>query len=169
MSGLSENGSAETAGITIGDVITKVESIPVSNVAELQEQIGKFRPGDKVNVSLVRDSKELTLPVILKNKEGNVGIIKKEKPVEKPVLALGASFEQITKEEMNRLKIQNGVRISKLGNGKLAGAGLREGFIITSIDKKKINTLEDVESALKNKQGGVLIEGIYPNGVRAIS
>lgn len=167
VSGLSENGSAETAGISIGDVITKVESIPVSNVAELQEQIGKFRPGDKVNVSLVRDNKELTLPVLLKNKEGNVGIIKKEKPVEKPVLALGASFEQVTKEEMNRLKIQNGVRISKLGNGKLASAGLREGFIITSIDKKKINTLEDVEGALKNKQGGVLIEGVYPNGVRA--
>lgn len=167
VNGLSENGSAETAGVQIGDVITKVEDFGVDNVAELQEQVGKYRPGDKIKVTLVRADKEITLPVILKNKEGNVSVIKKEQKIEKPVLALGASFEQLTKEEMGKLKISNGVRIAKLNNGKLAGAGIREGFIITTIDKKKINTIDDVESALKNKQGGVLIEGVYPNGMHA--
>jgi len=171
VSGLSENGSAETAGVEIGDVITRVEAFGVNNVAELQEQVGKYRPGDKISVTLVRGNKEITLPIILKNKEGNVSVIKKEKPVEKlvdkPVLALGASFEQLSKEDMGKLKISNGVRIARLHNGKLAGAGIREGFIITSIDKKKINTIEDVESVLKSKQGGVLIEGVYPNGTRA--
>jgi S1-C subfamily serine protease len=167
VNGLSENGSAETAGVQIGDVITKVEDFGVDNVAELQEQVGKYRPGDKVKVTLVRADKEITLPVILKNKEGNVSVIKKEKPVEKPVLALAASFEQLSKDDMSKLKITNGVRIAKLHNGKLAGAGIREGFVITTIDKKKINTIEDVEAALKNKQGGVLIEGVYPNGMRA--
>jgi serine protease Do len=167
VSGLSENGSAEQAGVEIGDVITKVEEIDVKNVAELQEQVGKYRPGDKIKVSLVRSGKEMNLPVVLKNKEGNVGIVKKEKPAEKPIFTLGAAFEQVTKEEMTRLKISNGVRISKLQNGKMAAAGIREGFIVTSIDKKKVNNIDDVESALKNKQGGVLIEGIYPNGMRA--
>lgn len=167
VSGLTEKGSAETAGIEVGDILTKVEGIPVSNVTGLQEQIGKFRPGDKVTVTVLRNSKELNLPVVLKNKEGSLGLVTNAKPVEKPVLALGASFEQPAKEEMNRLKIANGVRISKLNNGKLAGAGIREGFIITAIDKKKISTIEDVEGALKNKQGGVLIEGVYPNGTRA--
>ncbi len=167
VSGLSENGSAEKAGVEIGDVITKVENFGVNNVAELQEQVGKYRPGDKISVTLVRNNKEITLPVVLKNKEGNVSVIKREVPVEKPVLALGASFEQISKEEMNKLKIANGVKITKLNSGKLAGAGIREGFVITTIDKKKINTIDDVEGALKNKQGGVLIEGIYPNGMRA--
>ncbi|HXB41639.1 MAG TPA: PDZ domain-containing protein, partial [Bacteroidia bacterium] len=167
VSGMSENGSAETAGIVLGDVIKKVEDFDVKNVSELQEQVGKYRPGDKIKVTLVRGDKEITLPVTLKNKEGNVSVIKKEKPVEKPVLALGAAFEQLTKEEMSRLKISNGVQITKLQNGKLAGAGIREGFIIMNIDKKKISTIEDVEAALKNKTGGVLIEGIYPNGMRA--
>jgi len=167
VNGLSENGSAETAGVEIGDVITKVEDFNVNNVAQLQEQVGKYRPGDKIKVTLVRSSKEITLPMILKNKEGNVSVIKKEKPVEKPVLALGASFEQLSKDEMSKLRIANGVKIAKLNSGKLANAGIKEGFIITSIDKKKINTIEDVEGALKNKQGGVLIEGMYPNGTRA--
>jgi serine protease Do len=167
VSGLSENGSAEQAGIELGDVITKIEEIEVNNVSELQEQVGKYRPGDKIKVSLVRSGKEMSLPVILKNKEGNIGVVKKEKPAEKPVFTLGAAFEEVTKEEMARLKISNGVRISKLQNGKLAAAGIREGLIVTTIDKKKIATVDDIESALKNKQGGVLIEGIYPNGMRA--
>jgi len=167
VSGLSENGSAEQAGIELGDVITKIEEIGINNSSELQEHVGQYRPGDKIKVSLVRNGKEMTLPVILKNREGNVGIVKKEKPVEKPILTLGAAFEQVSKEDMAKLKITNGVRISKLQNGKLAAAGIREGFVVTSIDKKKVNTIEDIESTLKNKQGGVLIEGIYPNGMRA--
>lgn len=167
VSGLSENGSAEQAGIEIGDVITKVEDMSVNNVSALQEQIGKYRPGDKVKVSLVRNGKEMELPVILKNKEGNVGIIKKEKPAEASILTLGAAFEQVSKDDLAKLKLSNGIRISKLQNGKLAAAGIREGLIITNIDKKKVTTVEDIENTLKNKQGGVLIEGVYPNGMRA--
>ena len=167
VSGLSENGSAEQAGVELGDVITKVEDIEVKNVSELQEQIGKYRPGDKVTVTLVRSGKEMSLPVILKNKEGNVGIVKKEKPAEKPMFLLGAAFEQVSKDDLAKLKINSGVRISKLQNGKLAAAGIREGLIITSIDKKKVETIADIENTLKNKQGGILIEGIYPNGMRA--
>ncbi len=167
VSGLSENGSAEQAGIQLGDVITKIEEIDVKNVSELQEQVSKYRPGDKIKVSLVRDRKEMILPMVLKNKEGNVGIVMKEKPADKPVFTLGAAFEQLSKEEMTKLKITNGIRVSKLQNGKLAAAGIREGLIITSIDKKKVNTIEDIENTLKNKQGGILIEGVYPNGTRA--
>lgn len=167
VNGLSENGSAETAGVQIGDVITKVENFSVHNVAELQEQVGKYRPGDKVNVTITRGDKEITMPVVLKNKEGNVSVMKRERPAETAVLALGASLEPVTVEEMSKLKINNGVKIKKLNNGKLASAGIREGFIITSIDKKKVGSASDVEQALKNKQGGVLIEGVYPNGMRA--
>jgi len=65
------------------------------------------------------------------------------------------------------LKIENGLRINKLVAGKLLSAGIQVGFIITNIDKKKIATIEDIKAALENKKGGVLIEGIYPNGMRA--
>ena len=51
--------------------------------------------------------------------------------------------------------------------GNLSSAGIREGFIITYNNKKPIRSTEDLENALKTKQGGVLIEGIYPNGMKA--
>ena len=113
----------------------------------------------------------MKFPVVLKNKDGNTSIIKKEAIAEvkeaKAISQLGASFESVSKSDMKKLGIQNGVRVAELQNGKLFAAGVREGFIITSIDKRKVSTAEEINEAVKNKQGGILIEGVYPNGMHA--
>ena len=81
--------------------------------------------------------------------------------------ALGADFIEATREELNRLRIDNGVKVSKLSEGKLERIGIKQGFIITSIDKKKVSTVDDIKNILSNKTGSVTIEGYYPNGARA--
>ncbi|MFL5763014.1 MAG: trypsin-like peptidase domain-containing protein [Bacteroidia bacterium] len=163
--GVVEGGSGEEAGIKEGDVITKIGDYSVNNVPELQEQISRYRPGNKVNVTLTRNNQEKVVPVILKNKNGNTDVV--AKPKVEVISTLGASFEEVSKEDMKKLNIENGLKITKLAAGKLLSAGIREGFVITSIDKKKINTVDDIKSSLETKKGGVLIEGIYPNGMRA--
>src|SRR5688572_719760 len=162
VAGLTEDGAAASAGIKEGDIITKVAGNTVNTSPELQEQVSRFRPGDKVDVTLVRSGDEKVVSVTLRNKNGNTGIVKNEM-----VSLLGAEFEAISVEEGSKLGIQNGVKISKLNAGKLRSAGIREGFIIESIDNKTVSGTDDIISALKNKTGGVLIEGIYPNGMRA--
>ena len=99
------------------------------------------------------------------NKDGNTDVVLK--PKVEVISALGASFEDLSKEDMKKLNIEYGLKIAKLGAGKLLSAGIKEGFIITSVDKKKIATIDDIKATLENKKGGVLIEGIYPNGMRA--
>ncbi|MBL7883521.1 MAG: Do family serine endopeptidase, partial [Bacteroidia bacterium] len=165
VNGLTSGGSGEEAGIKEGDVITKIGDAEINNVPELQEQIGRYRPGDKVNVTLKRNNQEKTLAVVLKNKNGNTNVV--EKPKIEVVSALGAAFENVSETEKKKLGIENGLKITKLNAGKLLSAGIKEGFVITSVDKKKINSLEDIKSVLENKKGGVLIEGVYPNGMRA--
>lgn len=167
VNGLTEKGAGEEAGIKIGDVITKVENVAVKSTSELLEQIGKFRPSDKINVTVMRDDKEMVLPVTLKNKDNSLGVIKKAEVIRTSINSLGATFEEMDTEALSRMKIANGVKISKLSPGKLSGAGIKEGFVITSIDKKKVSSVKDIQSYLENKSGGVLIEGVYPNGMRA--
>lgn len=162
VAGISDGGAAAAAGIKEGDIITKVGGNTVNSSPELQEQVGRFRPGDKVEVTLIRSGSEKIVPVTLKNKDGNTGIVKNEM-----VSLLGAEFEVLSREEGNRLGIQNGVKITKLNAGKLRSAGIREGFIIESIDNKTVKGTDEIISALKDKTGGILIEGIYPNGMRA--
>jgi serine protease Do len=165
VSGITKDGAADEAGIKTGDVITRVGAIKVSNIPELQEQLSKFRPGDNVLLTVKRKNQEREFNITLKNKFGNTEIIKKEIP--STALALGASFENAGADEMKKLKITQGVKVVKLDNGKLKQAGLREGFIITAIDNKPISKVSDVEAAIEGKKGGVLIEGVYPNGMRA--
>lgn len=165
VAGLMDGGSAEQAGVEEGDVITKVGNVAVSTSSELQEQVGKFRPGDKVLITLNREGKEKELSVLLKNKNGNTSVVKTEKTT--AVSTLGATFENISNDEMRKLKIENGLKVASLSPGKLRSAGIREGFIIITIDKKNIKSIEDLNTVLDNKKGGILIEGVYPNGLRA--
>ncbi len=163
--GVLAGGAGEEAGIKEGDVITKIGEAEVNNTPELLEQISRYRPGNKINVTLTRNNQEKLLAVVLKNKDNNTDVV--TKPKIEVVSTLGASFEEVSSDEKKLLNIENGLKVSKLGAGKLLSAGIKEGFVITSVDKKKISTIEDVKSTLENKKGGVLIEGIYPNGMRA--
>ena len=163
---VSPNGSAETGGILAGDVIVKIGDVEVNKVSELQEQISKYRPGDKISVGMRRNNEPLTVALTLKNSKGNTAVVKQEKSAE--LNLLGANFEPISANDMKRLNVKFGVKITRLSNGKLRSAGIKEGFIITKIDKKEIHGNEDLQSALENKEGGVLIEGIYAqNGLKA--
>ncbi len=167
VNGVSLGGSAQDAGIEEGDVITKVQDVAVSSVSELQEQISRYRPGDKVNVSLNRNNKEITLPITLKTLDNTTKLVKKSEVTSEMINSLGAEFQQATQDELSHFRLENGVRVNKIGVGKLAQIGIKEGFIIISIDKKKVSEASDIKTLLENKKGTVTLEGLYPNGFRA--
>ncbi len=164
VNGLTDGGAASSAGLKQGDIITKINGVSVKSSPELQEQVGRHRPGDQIAVTVIRDNDEKNFTVTLRNKEGNTNVTKNETEL---VNALGAELSTVTSQEQVKLGIESGVKIKDLNSGKLRSAGIKEGFIITSIDNKKVKSVEDVTSYLQNKKGGVLIEGIYPNGMRA--
>jgi len=75
---------------------------------------------------------------------------------------LGADFEKIDKETAKKNNIDGGVKVISLFAGKLRKeTQIREGFIITHIDGRKVVNVDDLMDALENKEGGVMIEGIY--------
>jgi Do/DeqQ family serine protease len=167
VNGISAGGSAEDAGIRKGDVITHIHDIAVGSVSELQEQVSRYRPGDKIKVAITRDSKEINLPLTLKTFDNTTQLVKKSDLIEKKYLALGAEFSDLNEDELTALRIENGVKIQKAGNGKLAQVGIQSGFIITSIDKRKTRSAKELKNLLDNKTGSITIEGFYPNGMRA--
>ncbi|MDD3878270.1 MAG: trypsin-like peptidase domain-containing protein [Bacteroidales bacterium] len=159
------NGSGLDAGIKEGDIITHIDGTKVNSTAELIEIIATKSPGDNVIISYVRGDNEEETNVRLKNRYGNYDIIEKDR--ENIAYLLGATFENASQEDLQRLNISYGVKVKTLESGKLYSAGIREGFIITHLDRTPINSVEGLLNALKTKRGGVLLEGIYPNGLRA--
>jgi Do/DeqQ family serine protease len=164
VNGLLDKGAAEGAGIQVGDVIKRVEDVSIKAVPELQEQIGRFRPGDKVTVTLERDGELLAVPVVLKNKFGSTQLLEQNPSA---LILLGATLQPISEDQKSKLAMDHGLQIKKLGAGKFKNAGVKEGFIITKVDKKPIHSPDQLSAALGTKRGGVLIEGVYPNGVQA--
>ncbi len=163
INGLREDGAAKDAGIKVGDVILAVNNIPVNTVSELQEQISRYRPNDQVDVLIKRNGKEKLFEVTLRNMSGSTDIVKKDESIS----LLGASFEPASDEEKDRLGISGGVKVVSLKAGKLLSAGVREGFIITKINNKSVDNIDDIEDIIRDIDGGVYIEGIYPDGLIA--
>ena len=157
---VGEDSAADKAGIESGDIITKVNDVLVGTSPRLQEIIASKRPGDKVEVTVRRNGKDENFNVILENAEGTTDIMKKEK---KEVLnLLGADFETLDKAVAKKLNIDGGVKVSRLYPGKIRKeTQMREGFIITHIDGKKVTDIEDVAAILEDKKGGVMLEGTY--------
>jgi serine protease Do len=164
VNGLSEDGAAAEAGIKEGDIIVAIDGIAVKNVPALQERIGTYRPGDVVEVNVVRNEELKKMKVTLRNQRGDTGLVPKTSEV---LVKLGATLEPVSTDEMRKLGIHKGIKVKGLGKGKLKDAGVREGFIITRVDRKEIGSPEEVAKMLDRKGGGVLIEGVYPNGLTA--
>ncbi len=162
---VTESGAAKGAGVRAGDIILNIEGIQVNSTSELLELIGQHRPGDKVNLAVKRGDKEMNFQVTLKNRDGNVSIVKREDFDIQTVL--GAGFAPVPDKLKSDLDIESGVQVTSLTDGKLSNAGVRQGFIIMRVDGKPVGTKEELTSLLANKKGGILIEGIYPNRTRA--
>lgn len=163
---VTEAGAAQKAGIKPEDVIIKVGDVSVNNTTEFMEQVGKYRPGDKVNLELFRDGKNLQLAVTMQNQDGNFQL-KAKADDNLQLEEMNAEFAIASPTELGKLKLDNGVKVKQLNGGKLSEIGIKPGFIITRIDKEKVFKPEDIEAILNKKQGGVLIEGYYPNGMKA--
>lgn len=166
---LLEDGPAVAAGIKEGDVIVRIENADVKSVSELQEQVVRHRPGDRIAVTVNRNGSEKVLNVILRNKNGNTELVTKNSEKTEAIAALGAQLENLTNRESEKLGIRGGVRVKDLGNGKLSQTDIREGFIITKVDGQPVNSADQLLDALQAKKGsGALIEGVYPNAPNSI-
>ncbi len=160
-----QGGASEKAGIQKGDIILKINESAVNSSSELKEQIIRLRPGDKINVTIMRNNTEKQLMLVLENSEGGTAVLTNSSNGESKVL--GATLKELSDKERISLGIRNGVKIIKLERGKLSSAGIKEGLIITQIDNQTVKTTDDVVRILSNKQGTTLIEGIYSNGMQA--
>lgn len=161
-----ESGSAAGADIKVDDVIIGIDGKVVRSFADLQEALAKHRPGDKVAVKLMRDKKEKTVNVTLKNEQGNTKIVK-----DAGMDILGAAFRELPDDLKKQLNLGYGLEVTGVNGGKMGDAGIRKGFIILKANGqaiRKVSDLEDVlKAAVKSPDQVLFLTGIFPSGKRA--
>ncbi len=166
VAGVVEGGGAEDAGIHAGDVILSINDKPVNSTSELTGIIGQYRPGDKVVVKIRnKDNDEEYLTVTLKDKNNSVDIVKAPESFYSD--ELGAWLVPANKDELNRLGISKGLKVTELDDGILKRGGLTKGFIIYNINGTGVNSERSLKSALeKSKGNAVKLKGVYPDGMK---
>lgn len=149
-----ENGSAEEAGLKENDVIVKLDDQNVNTVAELQEQVGKHRPGDKVSVTYLRKGKESTVRLVMKNMAGTTEIVTANMMDNE---VFGATLEAVSSSEKRSFNIDYGVKITEIGDGRFRELGMKRGYIILSVNGKKVTSPSEVR---EYTNGGTLLKAI---------
>jgi S1-C subfamily serine protease len=77
----------------------------------------------------------------------------------------GASLRNATEDEADKYDTNGGVIIEDVSKGKWKDAGIKDGFMITSINNRPVKNVNDLRALLRNSTGeGVLIKGKYPDG-----
>lgn len=158
---VSPNGAADMAGIKVGDVLLDIAGTPVNSVAKLQETVSKYRPGDQVKLLIKRSGKNKVMEVTFKNLQGDTELIAAGEQF------LGAQFAPADKTLRYDLNIRSGLQVTDIGKGKLKSAGVNNGFVVVRVNKQPIGSLNDFKAIISQTNGGVLLEGIYPNGEAA--
>jgi len=153
------------ADLKEGDIIKSVNGTNTKNTNELQAKIGEYHPGDKVEIVYLRKGKLKTSSITLKNREGNTEIITSDNT--SMLKLLGVELEEVDAKLKEKLSIDNGVLVKKVYPGKLQKSGIQDGFIITAINNEAVGTVDELIASLENKKGGVLVQGVYPNGRKA--
>jgi len=152
------DGAAYGAGIKKGDFITKINGVPVYSPADMVGQIATYRPGDKITVSYVRDGKETTTNLTLRNLTGTTDIVKTS-----VFDKLGAQFQTLSKKGAQEMGVKGGVVVTSIGDkGAFSKTRMEAGYVILRVNGKEVLTVEDFRKEIEKSTGNVKLEGMYP-------
>ncbi|MCF6297215.1 MAG: Do family serine endopeptidase [Flavobacteriaceae bacterium] len=145
---IMDYGAAKDADLKANDIITNVDHIKISKFSDLQGFLGSKRPGDQIDITVLRDNTKKIIPVKLKNQFGKLKFGK----TDFSNYFIG-ELKPIPKKDVNKFDIDYGVKIIQLKNEILYKTyGIESGDIILAIEDKKVSTVDEVEQLLKKHQ-----------------
>jgi len=155
--GFSPNSGAQDAGLKAGDVIVKVDQMEITDFADLTISIGSKRPGDKVQVTYLRNGKENVTTVTLKDQNG--GTTARSKADLSVTEKIGANFEPLNDRFKTEYGLNSGVVTKNVTEGsEMAKIGVVDDYIVIEINGKPVNSQKDVEKILDKYQGNVQVK-----------
>ncbi len=155
----AKDGAAAAAGIKAGDYISKINGVPIVSGNDMVEKIARLKPGDKISITYLRNGKENTVNVTLKNKSGTYDIVKTS------VLDdFGVDFVTLDKKKAGEYGQTGGVVVKKINpNGLIdAQTRMRDGFIILRVNDKPVTTVDELSETIQKAGNNIKLDGFYP-------
>ena len=157
---IAKAGAASDAGLEEGDVIIGLNGTRVRSTSELQEYVGRYRPGDQVALEYWRKGKKNRIGLILKDGNNSIGTVRvKGDELEEE---LGFVMRDLSIEERRRIRIKGGAIVSSIRRGSIVyETNMQPGFVITSVNGDRVSNVMEVMEAVKNAYNSLTLDGYY--------
>ncbi|SRX55593.1 trypsin-like peptidase domain-containing protein [Aequorivita sp. CIP111184] len=136
--GIEKGSGADKGGIKEGDIIKQLDGVTVNKFADLAGYIGSKRPNDVVEVTVVRNGSEKTIPVTLVKLETF------------SIDDLGLEVKNTTPAELKERGLKNGVTVTRALTPDVAQYKL-EGIIITQLNDETVKDINDVKRIMTER------------------
>ncbi|MBX2889970.1 MAG: Do family serine endopeptidase [Saprospiraceae bacterium] len=153
------NGAAADAGMKVGDVVTGINNTRVKSTSELQEYVGRFRPGDQVSIEYWRTGKKSRIRVILKDLNNSTSLAR----VRGDELEgqLGFELRDLSRDEEQRLRLK-GAMVTSVRRGSIVFmTNMQPGFVISSVNGDRVNNAAEAIDAIRNAYNSLVLDGYY--------
>ncbi|MCB9307794.1 MAG: Do family serine endopeptidase [Lewinellaceae bacterium] len=156
---VTTNGAAQDAGLKIGDVILGLNTAHVKSPSELQEYIGRFRPGDQVSLDYWRSGKKYRIRITLKDINNSVAATRvRGDELEDD---LGIELRDLSGDEQRKMRIQ-GVMVTSVRRGSVIyNTNMQPGFVISSVNGNRVSSAAEAIEAIKNAYNSLVLDGYY--------
>ncbi len=153
---VEDNSPAENADIKAGDVILKFDGQKIERANQLQALVASRRPGDKVDVEILRDGKTEDKTITLKERNGEAIASNNSSESSSTTLeSLGLSVQDADDATLQKYDEKHGVVVTNVASGSEAEQrGLHQGDLITSVDNKPVKSTDDLEKSVNSHKSG---------------
>lgn len=157
---VQKGSAADKAGLKKDDVIIALGSAQITGMSNLQEKVNNFHPGDKVQITVLRDGEQKVFDVTFQAITTDNGTVQEDGSV----AFYGCMLRTPSKEKLEMLGLKKGVEIVTVGPGKMLDAGASEGFIIQYVNDQPVSSPKDVIDIAGKTKRAIFIEGVTANG-----
>ncbi len=154
------HGAAADGGLQAGDVILSIDNIPMRRTPELQEYIGRLRPGERVSLEYWRHGIRRRATVVLKDRNNSTASIPRATGLEFSQ-DLGFELRELTPEEKQRMRIRGAVVVSVRKGSIIHETNMVPGYIITSVNGNRVSNLAETVDCIRNAHSILILEGYY--------
>ncbi len=157
---VAKDGAASEIGLKKGDIVTRINDVPINSWTELQGTVASYNAGDKIKITYRRDGKEYDATATLTSKTGTYDEVASTGLDEK----LGAEMATVDKKKAEQYGIDGGIVVKSIKKDSPIGrTRMQEGFIITSVNGMDISNTDELRRALGSLKGeSIQLDGIYP-------
>ncbi|MTB51068.1 S1C family serine protease [Lewinella sp. W8] len=156
---LTPDGAALRAGLEIGDVMTALNGVDINSAPEMQEQLSRYRPGERLRITYLRNGRERKATALLRDKANRTRSLVSAR-VEDRLHQLGFEVRSLTPQEAAAYP-EGGVRVIAIfRDTPIEATNMNADFIIQAINDRRIQTMEQFMDALNGAEE-LLFQGVY--------